>query len=709
MDSRSHSAVLRRTGLSAFLIGLAALSVLDAAPTVAQSRTAVADDGGAPAPDSVADSVPDTFAGSVPAFVGASRDLGSADPHSKITIALHLKTGRSLDSYLQRLYDPTSTAYRQWLSDAEIDAVLAAAPRDLKTIRKFLAAHHLSLVDEGRGQVLAQGKVADVEAAFRVPLHMFDVHGTVVRANTAAPSIPGAAGALVSSVGGLTDHRMRPHWTMSRGPDGTAFAPVALNAVENGLFFSAQCFRPPERVVFKSTAATATYFGNRYGQNIDGAGSIEPCGYQPSDVWKAYDLMPLYERGLDGTGATIAIVEAFGSTTIERDVAAFSAVYGLPPLDLKILGTPTASPFSSDSDQQGWAVETTLDVEWAHAIAPGAKIVLLVAADDNEIHLAHTVAKAALLHGVDVISDSYGYPESLETDAEFRAFERANKIAAARGISVHYSTGDFGDLDAELGYTDVAYPATSPWATAIGGVSVVLRDDGSIAMQTGWGANVTRIAEAAPGANPPVNAPILAPLHQGFFAGAGGGPSGVFAQPQFQRHLPGQMRETPDISWIADPYTGVEIIYTGNESGQQFATVIGGTSVASPMFSALWSIASQRAGEKLGQAARTIYRLSSQSITDVLPAFSPTNPFGVIQKFAGRGAGVTIETPRELAEPLEGNALFYSALFNSPISTRWFVLTFGTDSSLRIGSGWDEVTGLGTPNGANFVEEAAGR
>ncbi|MGH8218951.1 MAG: S53 family peptidase [Steroidobacteraceae bacterium] len=699
MRSRFRSGVSLRgrlsRSLSASLIGLAGLAMLEGAPADAQNSRARGSESVAPAGDAV------------PSFLGESRDLGPADPRSTMTISLRLKSSASLDAILQRLYDPSSPEYRQWLSEAQLDAALAAAPRDVATIRQFLASHHLSVLSEARGEILAQGTAADVEAAFRTPLHLFDVHGQIVRANTAAPSISGSAGALVSTVGGLTDQRMSPHWRMGREPDGTAFAPMAVNAVENGRFFSAQCFRPPEQATFKSSGVIATYFGNRYGQDIDGSGAIEPCGYQPSDAWSAYGLAPLYAHGLDGTGETIAIVEAFGSTTIERDVAAFSAVYGLPPADLTMVGTPTAAVYSTDSDQQGWAIETTLDVEWAHAIAPGAKVLLIVAPDDKQIHLSQAVVNAATRPGVVVISSSYGFPESREDHAEFKGFERANKIAAALGISVDYSTGDSGDLIAALGYSDVSYPASSPWATAIGGVSVGVRADGSISMQTGWGANVTRIAEAAPASSPPANVPTAPPLHQGFYAGAGGGPSGVFSKPVFQRGLPGRMRETPDIAWIADPYTGVEIIYTADASGQQDATVIGGTSVACPMFSGLWAIASQRAVNKLGQAAWTLYRLSSRAITDVLPVFSPTNPSGVIQTSSRRG--MMIETPQALAAPLDGNHQFFSALFNSPISTRWFVLTFGTDSSLTIRPGWDEVTGLGTPNGANFVEEAAGR
>jgi len=645
----------------------------------------------------------------VPAYVNSSRDLGPADPRATITVSLHLKSQSTLDATLQQLYDPSSPSYRRWLTNDQAAAAAAAAAADAATVRQFLAAHHLKEMGAGPAQILAQGTIADVEAAFNVAIHLFEVNGKVVRANTSPPAIAGPAGAVIASVGGLAEHRMKPHWTIGREPDGTAFKPVPLGEAANGAFFSAQCFRAPEVDKFHSATATAIYFGNRYGQNIDNAPpNAAPCGYQPSDVWTAYNLSPLYGKGLDGTGETIAIVDAFGSTTIQTDAAVFSGFYGLPPVDLTVIGTPTASPFSSDPNLQGWAIETTLDVEWAHAIAPGARIVLIVAPDNTDANLAAAVAQAALLPGVVVISNSYGGPESQEDAAGFAAFESANKLAAARGISVDYSSGDDGDFAAAIGYTDVSYPASSPWATAQGGVSVGVRSDGSISMQTGWGANITKIAEAAPEANPPLNAPTVPPLHEGFYAGAGGGPSAVFAKPAFQRRLPGRTRLVPDVAWIADPYTGVEIIFSLDDSGANFGIeAIGGTSVSAPMFSGLWSIVVQRAGHRLGQAARTLYSLGPEAITDVVPAFSFTNPFGIIQTSSSKG--LMIETSDALAQPLDGNKVFYSALYNSPFSTRWFVLTFGTDSSLRVEPGWDEVSGLGTPNGASFVEEAAER
>lgn len=687
MRSQCRSVVSLSVSLSAL-----AVSVFAAAPAWTQNGAGSSDPSSA------------TAQNAVPAFVGQSRDLGPADPHSTITISLHLRTPSGLDAALQRLYDPASPDYQQWLSSSQVAAALAATAADAATARQFLAAHHLKEVGSGPAEIFAQGTIADVQAAFNTAIHLFDVNGRIVRANTSPPTISGAAGAAISSIGGLADHRMRPHWTIGREPDGTAFAPVPLGEAANGAFFSAQCFRPPERDTFTSSTATATYFGNRYGQNIDNAPpNAAPCGYQPSDVSTAYHLTPLYNAGLDGTGETIAIVDAYGSTTIQTDAAVFSAFYGLPAVDLTVIGTPTASPFSTDTNLAGWAVETTLDVEWAHAIAPGAKIVLIVSPDNTDANLAAAVAQAAALPGVVVISNSYGGPESQEDAAGFAAFEKANKAAAARGISVDYSSGDDGDYVSLIGYTDVSYPASSPWATAQGGVSVGVGADGSISFQTGWGANITKIAEnAALG-----NAPTVPPLQEGFYAGAGGGPSAVFAKPSFQWRLPGRTRLVPDVSWIADPYTGVEIIFSTDDTGQNFGIeAIGGTSVAAPMFSGLWSIVVQRAGHKLGQAARTLYRLSPSAITDVLPAFSLTNPFGIIQTSSSKR--LQIETPYALAAPLEGNRTFYSAIYNSPFSTRWFVLTFGTDSSLEIGPGWDEVTGLGAPNGATFVEEAAG-
>ena len=120
------------------------------------------------------------------------------------------------------------------------------------------------------------------------------------------------------------------------------------------------------------------------------------------------------------------------------------------------------------------------------------------------------------------------------------------------------------------------------------------------------------------------------------------------------------------------------------------------------MFSALWAIANQSAGEALGQAAQLLYQLPGSAITDIVPVGSEHNVRGRIHTTAG----TTRLSASDLAQPLQNTEdfEFYSALYNSPFSTRWFVLTFGTDTSLTTSEGWDNVTGLGTPNGKSFVD-----
>jgi subtilase family serine protease len=158
----------------------------------------------------------------------------------------------------------------------------------------------------------------------------------------------------------------------------------------------------------------------------------------------------------------------------------------------------------------------------------------------------------------------------------------------------------------------------------------------------------------------------------------------------------------PDIAYVADPFTGVEIIITDPSSGGQVVEVIGGTSLACPMFSGLWAIANQAAGKPLGQAAPLLYGLPAGAITDVIDETSTANVTGTI---FNPPDPKLVETAADLAAPLDGTTNFVSALYNSPFSTRWFVITFGTDSSLTTGTGWDNVTGLGTPNGLSFVQD----
>jgi subtilase family serine protease len=629
-------------------------------------------------------------------------DMGATNAARLVTVTawLRMHDGAALGQKLQTQQDPASAAFQKWSDDASLDANAPTAA-EAATVKGFLASSGLTVTGVGPHNlfVTASGTAAQVQAALNVQLHDFQVGSRTFFANTGKPSLPASVRPLVAFVGGLTDSRPKPMNVRPVEPNGTVTR-AALAAHPDGLVFSAGCFRAPETVSFTSADADATYSGNRYGQDITNTavGSIAPCGYQPSDIQSAYNLDKLYKAGLDGSGQTVAIVDAFGSTTIQRDVATFSAVMGLPPANLTVIGTPTESDFSGDANA-GWADETTLDVEWVHAIAPRAKIVLVVAPNNSFDNLFAGIITAASVPGVTAISNSWSDVE-IDTDPEFRAaVDDIFKSIAAKGISVHFSSGDSGDESVNLGFNNVDWPASSPWVTGIGGISLSLKKNKDIAFQTAWGNNITEIADTVALGSPPVD-PVF---NEGFDFGGGGGVSDVYAKPWFQRKLPGERRRVPDISWLADPFTGVEIIITGDAAGDQFIDVIGGTSLSCPMFSGLWAIATQRAGHRLGQAAAHIYDLDDSAITDVKAVSSRNNVTGIIHDAGGDSP----EVASDLAAPLQNLPSFYSALYNSPFSTRWFVLTFGTDSALKATDGYDLATGLGTPNGPEFVEAVA--
>jgi subtilase family serine protease len=377
------------------------------------------------------------------------------------------------------------------------------------------------------------------------------------------------------------------------------------------------------------------------------------------------------------------------------DANAFSAAFGLPALtssNFHIIDYSIAPSTCAGPDP-----EINIDVEWAHAIAPGANIDLVVPPTNSfdDVDAAELYAVANRLGNV--ISGSYGSEELYTPTAVLDNENLINQIAAMLGISANFASGDSGDFTFDIpSFTpSVSAPADSPYATAVGGVSLALKSDNTIAWQAGWGTNLNLLISAGDIFDPPTD---------GFFRfGSGGGPSAVFAKPSFQSKLPGNFRQLPDISWLADPYTGgaIAISYPF-----QFPPLIwqvwGGTSLATPMFSALWAIANQEAGTPLGQAAPHLYTLPAGTITDVVPVGSSTNVTASIQESTILTNNYTAD---QLAAPLDGTTQFYSVLWDYPLyEDTTYVLTFGTDSGLMTTVGWDNVTGLGTPNVKAFAD-----
>jgi subtilase family serine protease len=665
-----------------------------------------------------------TIAKNTPGFIKKARDLGAIDPGTVITVTAWLKLHNEtqLDTLVKRQYKKGSSGYHKWITQEQFNSSFGPTSQEVDAVKNFLSAQGLTVlaVAENNMYVKVQGTVGAIQKAFHVQINSYSFKGKNYRSNKTDPSAHGPAGKYIAAITGMDDLGFRPAFVQPSGPDGKPFLTRPLGKIKpSGLFFEGQAFRPPETHTFTGGGHTATYTGNRYGADITNTtlGHLPPQGYSPSEVRTAYGLNAVYQAGFDGTGETIVITDAYGSRTIQQDAALFSAVYGLPPVNLQIVKAPGIS-HNPHGVARGWDFETTLDVEWAHAIAPGAKIALVLATDHASLDEA---INYAVVHRLgNTISNSWSTVEGLGNPAQFNRVNRILQMAAAQGIDVNFASGDFGDesfppnLPGGVGFVTVDFPASSPFATGIGGTSLALNPDNTIKFQTGWGTNLTRIADISPsgGTVPDDNPPVVPPLNDpalglGFQFGAGGGESLTFPQPAFQNgFVPAGNRMVPDIGWLADPFTGVEIIITDPVLGPS-VTVLGGTSLSCPMFSGLMAIAAQKAGHGLGQAAPLVYGLPAGAVTDIIPIGSANNVTGLIDGNPVSADDLAKTGVFNGPPTLFNTTTYYSALYNSPFSTRWFVITFGTNTSLTTNPGWDNTTGVGTPNGLAFINAIA--
>jgi subtilase family serine protease len=635
------------------------------------------------------------IANNTPPFVRTAAKIGPADPSQtiQITVWLNVHDRQQLDSVTRDVYDPASPKYRDWLSFSKIAADYGPTAQEASAVKEFLSAHNLSIVlaDPHNFFIRAQGTIAQVSAAFRVKVTNFKVNGKVIRANTTDPYIEGAAAPFVHLVSGLSNQQSEIVPVQRSTPSASDSSARAAAAASPSSYFSSNCFGGPTTDVLTTNGGlpAATFTGNLYD-----ATAIGGCGYTPAEIQAAYGLSALYKEGYDGTGQTIVIFEICNTATIQSDANAFSEAFGLPALtskNFRVIGYPVAAPCDYPD------VEESLDVEWAHAIAPGANITVLVTPNVYDSGFPQDI-DIALLYSVsnnlgNVISFSYGLPEVYFAPAELDQTNLLTQVAAVSGVSANFSSGDSGDYT-EYGIpATVEYPASTQYGTAVGAITVALNSSNDIEWQSGWGTNTNLLDGDGLVSDPPIGS---------FDGGSGGGPSAFFSKPAFQDKLSGSFRLLPDIAWIGDPYTGVVVDLTDNgvyPPREWFP--IGGTSVACPMFSALWAIANQEAGKPLGQAAQYVYSMPSSTITDIVPVESSTNVTGTVTD----ASGTTSYSASDLAAPLDGVTVFYDALWNIPLNLNTVeIVTFGTDTHLRTKPGWDDVTGMGVPDPKAFAD-----
>ena len=330
----------------------------------------------------------------------------------------------------------------------------------------------------------------------------------------------------------------------------------------------------------------------------------------------------------------------------------------------------------------------------AHAIAPGAKIVLLVAPSNATDDLLNTFDYAVEHQLADVVSMSFGEAELGSDGSDEEAWGLATAEAAAYGIGVTVSSGDSGDNGADTPVGAPSTPADSAYVTAVGGTTLSL-PTAEGRRDVGWGWQSTY-----PNTNRLVRTKLQ--VGAGEAVGAGGGESVYFGKPFWQDALPGQGRQTPDISAIADPLTGADLVLTVEDGDYlvQVVTVAGGTSVASPVFAGNSAIANQRAGEPIGQVAPLRPGLQGTAIRDVVPLTSQEPK--MTATLDGKPLDTPDVTPDALALLPEGVDDIEQIFVVRPIFSMT-IFTYGLDTSLTTTTGWDNMTGYGEPNGDAFL------
>jgi subtilase family serine protease len=403
---------------------------------------------------------------------------------------------------------------------------------------------------------------------------------------------------------------------------------------------------------------------------------------------KSYNLPPLYAAGNKGQGVTIAIIDSFGNPNMASDLANFDTQMGLPHMcgepgqacgagiptfqhrywngKTEVKAPPPGSHGTGQQDRNLWTLETSLDVEWAHAMAPLANILNVTTNPAETLGVqgfpAMMDAEQFIVdnHQATVISQSFAAAEeSFGSTQSLLNLRHAFISAAADGVTVMASSGDGGSANTEktpvknpttLSFPTVEWPASDPLVTGVGGTYLCTNPvTGAVIDNT----------------DPPANCQVTPAIREIGWIDSGGGFSHVFAKPGYQGTLPagstpiGAMRGVPDVAFQASSRTGTLVYDTAPGAGGWF--IVGGTSCSSPQFAGLVAIADQIAGHGLGQINPTLYRLA-----------------------AGPSYGTyfyDVTTGNNQADP---------AIPGYPATT-----------------GWDPLTGLGTPNAATLVPALA--
>jgi subtilase family serine protease len=602
----------------------------------------------------------------------------SASQQLRMSVTLKLRNQAGAEALAQAVSTPGNKSYRKFVSAAAWRSQFAPTDATVNSVKSWLSSNGFTIGDipANHRTVAFTGTVAQAEKAFGTSIKSFVKDGVSVVAPTSATSIPSTIAGAVAGVTGL-DTSLRATPDNTGGPTFKAKGAASAQATPADDL-------PAPPLVFLNAPPCSTYYGEKLATGVPQVKGLNPltdvvCGYKPGQLRSAYTTDGFLAQGLDGRGATVAIVDAYASPTIFNDASTYAARNDAQhPLRDYQFSQNLPATFSNTElcDAAGWYGEESLDVEAVHAMAPAAGILYVGGAScfDNDLNAAvNTVVDNQLAQ---IISNSYGESDSDENAAGLQDVYQIGLQAAAEGISLMFSSGDGGDEINNTGIRQTDSSASNPLVTAVGGTSLAIGADGSTTWTQGWG---TRSA-------PLVNGKWQLPTT--FNSGGGGGESNIWAQPFYQKGVvPNAMakqtasgkkgRAVPDVSMVGDNATGFLIgqsqtFPNGQVKYSEYR--LGGTSLSSPLYAGFTALEDQAIGGSLGFLNPLLYGLFYNS-----PAMLDVN----------HGRKVTDAVVRtnytDTSDPTSG--------------TVRFLRTHNDTGTIYTRKGYDDVTGVGSPIG----------
>ena len=599
-----------------------------------------------------------TLSGSTPSWATSGRMVGSPSASTKISfnVVLPLRNAGAADKLAADVSNPKSASYGHYLTAAQFNARFAPTTAQVNKVADFLRGAGISVTGTAQGNrwIQASGTVRQVNAAFSTTLHNYSYKGHVMHAPGKSLSVPSSIASLIAGVVGVTN-------------DGALRTPASITTPAGAGADSST--GPSDALPPPSTCSTFWDQHEQTGPEAYGRTSFPTpnCGYSAKQIRTAYNTQSAVKAGDTGRGVTVAIIDAYAAPNVEADTNTLSAMNGEPQFAAGQFTQTTFTPFNLQTEcggEAGWNEEETLDVQAVHGMAPGANI-HYVGAMNCDTGIDDAVNFVIQNHVASIVSNSYGFIGEDGLGDEVATEHSLFTQAAIQGIGFYFSSGDFGD-NTTVGapHPEPDFPASDPLVTAVGGTSLAVTPSNNYLFETSWGNNLSSTNTATSPSSYNVPPPGA------FLSGAGGGVSALFKEPAYQKlAVPNSlaksnggapMRVVPDVGAVADPETGFLILFNGSP------VQIGGTSLACPIFAGVQALASQGRFFPIGFANPLLYTI-----------------------------GLTGVAFRDVKDPSTPLALM-------TVSGR-SLLTMAMDTSLKATKGYDDTTGLGTPNGPGLL------